>query len=132
VTVQLAVAQQRPRPATATAVGRLALVGVATVALGALHLKHRPATLCVFREVTGIPCPFCGGTTAAVQLGHGNVAGALAASPLAVLLLVTWPFLEALHPLKYWHSRRVRWILIGSALIVAEVWQLVRFGIISL
>ena len=39
---------------------------------------------CPFRAITGIPCPTCGATHAAVALLHGHVAVAMAANPLAV------------------------------------------------
>jgi hypothetical protein len=110
---------------------RYAAVALAAVVLGALHLRHRPATVCVFREVTGLPCPFCGGTTAAVRLGHGNIGGALAASPLAVAMLATWPLLDVVRPPHWVRSRRARWSVIALVLIGSEIWQLVRFGIIS-
>jgi Protein of unknown function (DUF2752) len=141
VTVELA-----PRPWTAppgppvpvrtlaspTAVAKRYLaVALIAVVLGALHIRHRPATFCLFRELTGIPCPFCGGTTAAVRLGHGDLKGALAASPLAVGLLATWPLLDAVRSPRWWQSRRTRWTVIAVVLIVSEIWQLVRFGIIS-
>jgi Protein of unknown function (DUF2752) len=110
---------------------RYATVAVVAVVLGALHISHRPATVCLFRELTGLPCPFCGGTTAAVHLGHGDVTGALRASPLAVGLLATWPLLGAVRPPLWWHSRRNRWLVIAAVLVASEIWELVRFGIIS-
>jgi Protein of unknown function (DUF2752) len=119
------------RATPTTVAKRYAAVALVAIVLGALHIRHRPATLCLFREVTGLPCPFCGGTTAAVRLGHGDLKGALAASPLAVGLLATWPLLDAVRPPAWWHTRRNRWIVISTVLIAAEIWQLVRFGIIS-
>ena len=38
---------------------------------------------CVFAAVTGVPCPFCGMTHGVAALGAGDVAGAVAAHPLA-------------------------------------------------
>jgi hypothetical protein len=102
------------------------------VVVGALHISHRPTTLCLFRELTGLPCPFCGGTTAAVNLGHGDVPGALRASPLAVGLLASWPLLGNVRPPRWWGSMRVRVPVIVAVLAFAEVWQLVRFGILSI
>ncbi len=40
---------------------------------------------CFFRRLTGVPCPTCGGTRAALALAHGDLAGALAANPLVTL-----------------------------------------------
>jgi Protein of unknown function (DUF2752) len=121
-----------PRLAPAAVAQRYAAVGAVTIGLGALHLRHRPTTLCLFRELTGIPCPFCGGTTAAVRLGHGNLGGALAASPLAVAMVATWPLLGRIRAPAWWQRRRHRWLVIGSILVAAEVWQLARFGLLHL
>lgn len=124
-------------PATTRRVGprtvalRYAAVALTALVIGALHIPHRPATLCLFRELTGLPCPFCGGTTAAARLGHGNITGALGASPLAVVLLATWPLLDAVRPPDLLRSRRNRWVAIGLVLVASEVWELVRFGVIS-
>jgi hypothetical protein len=108
---------------------RYAAVALLAVAVAALHLSHRPPSMCVLRTLTGIPCPFCGGTTAAVHLGHGDVAGAVAASPLAVGLLALGPWLGWREPPAWWRARRNRWIVVGAVLVAAELWQLVRFGI---
>jgi hypothetical protein len=95
-----------------------------------LHVR-RPSTLCLLRSTTGVPCPFCGGTTAAVRLGHGDVRGALAASPLVPLMLAAWPLLGVVRPPRWWASRRVRWAVILLSLAAAEVWQLARFGFLG-
>jgi Protein of unknown function (DUF2752) len=113
------------------AAGRYVAVAAGAIGLGALHLRHRPATVCIFRAVTGVPCPFCGGTTAAVHLGHGDVVGALRASPLAVGMLAIWPLIGSLGAPRWWQNRRLRWLALGTVLTAAEIWQLVRFGIIA-
>jgi hypothetical protein len=118
------------RRAAGTVARRYAMVAFAAIVLASLHLRHRPATLCLFREVTGLPCPFCGGTTAAVRLGHGQIRGALAASPLAVAMLATWPFLGVIRAPAWWQIRWLRSTVVGGVLIGSEIWQLVRFGII--
>jgi hypothetical protein len=110
--------------------GRYAVLAVGAVALGALHLRHRPATICPFRALTGLPCPFCGGTTAASRLGHADLRGALAASPLAVAMLVSWPFVGAISLPRWWQRRRLRITAIVVVLIGAELWQLARFGVL--
>ncbi|MDP1846180.1 MAG: DUF2752 domain-containing protein [Solirubrobacteraceae bacterium] len=40
---------------------------------------------CVFAAATGVPCPFCGMTHGVAALGAGDLAGAVAANPLAPL-----------------------------------------------
>jgi hypothetical protein len=124
-----------PRPAASTrrSVGLQYLaLGIVALAVGALHLKHRPASLCVLRTVTGIPCPFCGGTTAAADLGNGQLAAALAASPLAIAVFALGPLLRVWRRPAWWANRHLRWAAIVGLLVVSEVWQLARFGIISL
>ena len=43
---------------------------------------------CVLYSLTGIYCPACGGTRAAYDLLHGDVAGAMARNPAVPMLLV--------------------------------------------
>ena len=63
---------------------------------GAFVLPALPAVgpLCPLRRTTGVPCPLCGMTTGVTALSRGNVADAVAANPLApVLVLIvalTW------------------------------------------
>jgi hypothetical protein len=44
---------------------------------------------CVFRTVTGIPCPSCGITRSLVHLAHGDIAGSLILNPLFSLVMMT-------------------------------------------
>ena len=58
----------------------------ATVALAAPDLiRLLPA--CVFRALTGLPCPSCGSTRAVLALADGRLLAALAHNPLAILVL---------------------------------------------
>jgi hypothetical protein len=117
---------------------RVAIGAVAALALANLHVTGRPATLCPFRAMTGLPCPFCGGTTAAVKLGHFDVLGALQANPVIVLGAVVVATMPAV--LAFRSSRTVaRWpaltrttirVAIAIAVVFSEVWQLFRFGIL--
>lgn len=110
------------RPALARACAGLALA----VLLATVHLPGRPSTVCLLRGFTGIPCPFCGGTTAAAAVGRLDVLAALRASPAAVAGAAAF----VLAPLIPQLSRlRGRW-LIASFLGFAELWQLARFGLL--
>ncbi len=81
-------------------VGRLPLGAIfggigllATTAVGLLHLDHLGFPVCVFKAITGLPCPACGGTRALGRLFDLDLPGALAMNPLATmaaLLLVPW------------------------------------------
>jgi len=42
---------------------------------------------CFFRSLTGVPCPTCGGTRAALALLQGDVGAALRANPLVTVAL---------------------------------------------
>ncbi len=108
---------------------RTAAVALVVVLLAAVHIR-RPATFCLLRATTGVPCPFCGGTTAAVDLGRGRMSAAVAASPLAVAMLFGWPVVEVVRRPGWWRQGRVRVALVLGVLAVAEVWQLHRFGLI--
>ncbi len=110
---------------------RLLAVAAAVVATSAVRLPGRPPTLCVLRAVTGLPCPFCGGTTAAVHLGHGDLGGALTASPAAVLILAALPFLGVLPRPRWWEHRAARLTTLVVALMASELWQLGRFGLLG-
>ena len=119
------------RPPLAAVPVRLLAIAVVAVAVGAVHLPNRPRTLCLLRSVTGVPCPFCGGTTAVVELGHGDLRAAIAASPLAVLLAGGVPFLGVVPLPRWWARRAVRIGVFVGLLLGAEIWQLVRFGLIG-
>ncbi|MGB8650898.1 MAG: DUF2752 domain-containing protein [Mycobacteriales bacterium] len=121
----LAAGPSRPRPLPAA--GRLVLLLGAAVALAGLHPRGRPATLCLLRATTGLPCPLCGSTTAFVRLGHGRVLAALAASPLAVLGAATFALFPLAPAAVTRTVGRYRTALLLAALTAGELWQLHRF-----
>lgn len=42
-------------------------------------------TFCIFKNLTGFPCPACGSTRATVALLHGNFLESIQINPLAIL-----------------------------------------------
>ena len=115
----------------------MVVLAVVAVGLSLLVLPWRPPTLCLLRGATGVPCPFCGVTTALVQLGRGDLRAALAASPLAVLgapLWVVWPRLAPAvrrvgeRRLGRALTRRAAWVAGALVLAASELWQLHRFA----
>lgn len=118
------------------AMGRLAAVAAGLLMLAWLPMPH---TVCPFRMLTGLPCPFCGGTHAGIDLGRGHPVAALRASPLAVcgaVALITLPLLRQTSLAERWRqlpakTRNMAAITgIVAALAVSEVWQLARFGLL--
>jgi len=96
---------------------------------------------CLLRLLTGIPCPFCGMTTAATSLAAREPAAALAANPFVLVLVAFTAFMAALivaralglaRPPGSWTppQRRAAWSL--GAVLAAASWtfQLHRFGLI--
>ena len=122
---------------------RLAVVAAAlipaAIAYPALHAATGFAPVCPLREVTGVPCPFCGGTTAATALADGRLVDALAANPFVpaltvvlagVLLLVVARALGLATPPRSWSGDRQRTgALVAGALVTASwLFQLGRYG----
>lgn len=110
---------------------RAAAVAAAALLLAAVVLPWRPPTLCLLRAVTGLPCPACGGTTAMVALGRGDLQGALAASPLVALGAPVWVLWPSLAPaLRRAGEHLGRYAAPAAVVVVAaasELWQLQRY-----
>ena len=43
---------------------------------------------CVFRGLTGVPCPTCGSTWSLVHLSHGDILSAFSMNPLVTLVMI--------------------------------------------
>ena len=63
--------------------GGIGLLAAAAVRL--LRLDRLPLTLCVFKGLTGLPCPTCGGTRALGRLAALDFGGALSQNPVAAV-----------------------------------------------
>jgi hypothetical protein len=95
---------------------------------------------CPLRTLTGVPCPACGLTTAAVALVRGEIGAAFAANPLifglAALTVVAGPLVVLraaglLEPPRPWSPARRRWAgrLLGPLAIASWFFQLHRLGV---
>jgi hypothetical protein len=65
-----------------------ASVTLAVAVGGWLPLLASMAPRCVLHQLTGIPCPTCGTTRAALALARGDLVAALMLNPLVSLVLV--------------------------------------------
>jgi len=80
-----------PGPPLGAVFGGIGLAAAAAARL--LRLDRLPLTLCVFKGLTGLPCPTCGSTRALARLFGLDFAGALAMNPFTTLvaaLLGAW------------------------------------------
>lgn len=111
-----------------------ALSFVAALLLPLFPLAYR----CPVKGITGLPCATCGMTRAFVRLAHGDVAGAVEASPLgAILAASVWAYAVADGvrvalgaPLPVPSARAVRAATVAGivALLANWAWLLVREG----
>jgi len=122
----------------------ITMFGAGAAPVGALYpflMAHTggQGVPCPLRTLTGVPCPFCGMTTATVAIIHGNWAAAAATNPFAylaaALVVGTAPVLVARaagqaplpRPWSEWARRRIGRVMAG---LVALSWlfQLRRYG----
>jgi hypothetical protein len=83
------------RPPLGAIFGAIGVLAGAAVAV--LHLDRLPVVLCVFKGLTGLPCPTCGSTRALGRLAVFDLAGAVAMNPLATLafgLVAVWALVD--------------------------------------
>ncbi len=116
--------------------GILAVFGFAVVKFKpdlVLRLAH-----CTLRDMTGVPCPTCGGTHATVALAHGRWADAFAANPLVAgglvvfgIWLLAGALATALPGLRRnlvltSREKRTARILAVLVLLSAWIWEILR------
>ena len=108
---------------------RVGGMSVAAVLASFVHRAHDPGILCPVRALTGVPCPFCGGTTVFMELGAAHPAKALAANPVVLVGAIGLASAPLGSGRKWWAipPRTRAWIL-GVVVALSWVWQLARFG----
>ena len=104
-----------------------------------LFARARPADytgpgLCLFRDITGVPCPTCGGTRMMVALGRGDVLAALQWNPLllvAMALGAVWLFVRIALRRRIALTcsvpqRRALWIIAALLFVANWIWLIAR------
>lgn len=79
--------------------------------------------LCVFKIMSGVPCPGCGLTRSVVLLMHGDVSGSLFFHPLGVLFVLGAIVLAAVDLLAWWRSQRVGNIPLAPSWLLDRIAQ---------
>ncbi len=82
---------------------------------------------CPLRSLTGIPCPLCGMTTSVTAAVHLDPVAAVAANPAGVIAVVA---VLALLVFRHRRTADVPGWTLPAALVLMELWQLVRVGIL--
>jgi hypothetical protein len=136
-------ARGRWRPTTIPE--QLGLLGLACAAASfaypPLHQAVGLRFICPLRELTGVPCPLCGLTTASTALAGGDLSASLAANPFALPLAIGTAMMAVLMvcralgvaaPARRWGRRAQRTTVVIVAALAAVSWavQLRRYGLI--
>jgi hypothetical protein len=106
-------------------------LALATAALSPVWIHLAPLLRpCLFRQVTGVPCPSCGATRGVLALMDGRVLEALTFNPLMVTGFAAFLAGGALAPLWAWRINRVPdivhplplWVRLGAVLAILANW----------
>jgi hypothetical protein len=114
---------------------------VASFAYPPLHQAVGLRFYCPLRELTGVPCPLCGLTTASTALAGGDLSASLAANPFALPLAAATAMMAVLMacralgvaaPARRWGRRAQRITVVVVGVLAAVSWavQLHRYGLI--
>ena len=115
-------------------------LGIVWAALVVVFVLVKPAgteaTLCLFRNATGLPCPTCGSTRAALAVADGRLLEAVVLNPLmaiAVLVGVVWltvrvGFARRIQLDLTGPARGLAWGAMALLLAANWVWVIARQG----
>ena len=114
----------------------LAGLGWLTANLFIPSLGSADTHICLFRLVTGIPCPACGSTTSMLSFLHGDLAGVIRWNPMGLLLLAAmilfplWILYDRLYGkdsflgfyLGFESILKKKWVMLPAILLVLANW----------
>jgi hypothetical protein len=108
------------------------VAGITWAALVGVFVLIKPAdseaTLCLFRNATGLPCPTCGSTRAVLAAADGRLVDAVTFNPLlavVVLIGVVWLAGGRIYSANRWAPF---WIGMAVLLAVNWAWVIMRQG----
>lgn len=125
-------AQRRLMVADLRVPGLVGAAGLGAAVLLHLHDPHDSGSYgyCPFLELTGKPCPGCGGLRAVNDLTRGDLIGAVSSNVFAVLLVVVLSAGWVLWLLRRLRGTRDQMFTLSSSSGFAMIGVLVIFGII--
>ena len=128
-------AQQTERARNSSGLFGMAVVAVyGLVCLSVAYVTARVGvefTLCPLKQITGHPCPTCGGTRAVLALLQGHFAEALWLNPLVLAALLAGPLLYlGWRRLPAGYRQRIKgslftWVLLGTAVLANWVYLII-------
>ncbi|MEA2683536.1 MAG: hypothetical protein QOK05_1864 [Chloroflexota bacterium] len=118
-------------PEVRVAAAGAGLLGAAWVLPSLWARGVNPVPPCLFHQVTGQPCPFCGGTRSFAAMAHGNLAAAVHVYPVGPLMFLLVAALVVYSAWAVASGRRIRvdlddrlkrGLLIGVVVVLALNW----------
>lgn len=106
-------------------------LALATIALSPLWIRLAPVlTPCLFRRLTGVPCPSCGATRGVLALLDGRPFDALALNPLLATAFAAFLAGGVIGPIWAWRVHRLphiehplpRWLRLAAVLAILANW----------
>ncbi len=127
-------AQRRlPFPAWAIGIVVIWLAAVALYTALTRSVEHAPS-LCVFRNVTNLPCPTCGTTRATLAFARGDILAGVLYNPFVVtalaigltLCVVQWVFARRIEIAISPRSKRFGWALVAVLFLTNWAYLIAR------
>ena len=122
-----------PLPAWALGIVVIWIAAVAFYTALARSVEHAPS-LCVFRTVTGLPCPTCGTTRATLAFARGDMLSGVLYNPFVVTALaigltlcaVQWGFGKRIEIALSPRSKRFGWALVAVLFLTNWAYLIAR------
>ena len=117
---------------TDLAAGALSVATLGAAAAGALAgVPAGEGMPCLFRAVSGEPCPFCGLTHSVMALGDGDIGLSLALHPLGMAALALAVLVLVAVAVAFARRRRVGWrrgTVVAGGAVVVTAWTFTLIG----